>query len=160
MKEIHSAGLKEFFIALIWAAALFFLGGATSYAVSIYKIINGVGTLLLFCVYAFFVLTRYSAIFTYSLDGYYLKVNRKIGHRNKEIEIRASEITDISRRDPKLRPTYRMKKYILRNKRDCYVTFKKCGKVECLLFCPSDELLKKLKKATKKASKEDERKDK
>lgn len=158
MKEIHSAGLKEFFIAVIWAAALFTLGSMSSYAVSVYKVISGIGTLLLLCVYAFFVLTRYSAVFTYSLEGQVLRVNRKIGHRNKEVEIRASQIVNISHLDPKLRPTYRMKKYILRNKRDCYVTYKKGGRTECLLFCPSDELLKKLRKTAKKASREDKNK--
>ena len=134
------------------------LGSMSSYAVSVYKVISGIGTLLMLCIYAFLVLTRYSAVFTYSLEGNVLRVNRKIGHRNKEVEIRTSRIADISNIDPKLRPIHRMKKYILRNKRDCYVTYKNGGRTECLLFCPSDELLKKLRKSVKKASREDKNK--
>lgn len=153
MKETQAAGLKEFFIALVWAAVLFVLGGSTSYALPVFKIISGIGTFLLFCVFAFFVLTRYSAVFTYSLDGNTLRVNRKIGHRNKEVEIRVGRIKNISAQDPKIRPTYRMKKYILRNKRDCYITYEHGGKTECLLFNPSDEMLKKIKKASKKDGK-------
>lgn len=156
MKEVQSAGLKEFFIAIVWAAALFALGGMSGYAVSVYKIISGVGTMLLLCVYAFFVLTRYSAVFTYSIEGRVLRVNRKIGHRNKEIEIRARDILSISDRDPKLRGTARMKKYVFRNRRDRYVVYKSHGETKCLLFCPSEAFLKKLGKAVRRASGEDE----
>ncbi len=157
MKETQAAGFKEFFFALIWVAILFILGSSTGYAISVYKVISGIGTMLLFCVFAFFVLTRYSAVFTYSLEGYTLRVNRKIGKRNKEVEIRAGDIVSISRTDPKIRPTYRMKKYILRNKRDCYIVYNKNGEQACLLFNPSDEMIKKLKKSSKKDGKINEK---
>ena len=153
MKETHAAGLKEFFISVVWAAILFVMGGSTSYALPVFKIISGIGTFLLFCVFAFFVLTRYSAVFTYSLNENTLRVNRQIGHRNKEVEIRVGKIKSISAVDPQIKPTYRMRKYILRNKRDCYITFENKGKTECLLFCPSDDMLKKIKKASKKDGK-------
>lgn len=150
MKETHAAGLKEFFVSIVWAAILFVMGGSTSYALPVFKIISGIITFLLFCVFAFFVLTRYSAVFTYSLNDNVLRINRQIGHRNKEVEIRAGRIKNISSSDPRIKPTYRMRKYILRNKRDCYITFENGGRTECLLFCPSDEMLKKIKKVSKK----------
>lgn len=148
--EIQSAGLKEFFIALLWAALLFTLGSMTSYAVSLYKIISGAGTLLLLCVYAFFVLTRYSAVFTYTLEDKRLRVNRKIGHRNKELEIRYRDVLEITDADPRIRRTARMKKYVMRNRRDVYVVYNDKGEKRCLLFCPSAEFLKRFKKAIKK----------
>ena len=153
MKETQSAGIKEFIIALLWAGVLFFLGGSVSYAIPVYKVIGGVGTLLLFCAFAFFVLTRYSAVFTYSLEKNVLRVNRKIGHRNKEVEIRAEEIVSISDKNPKLRPTYRMKKRVLRSRYDCYIVYVHNGTEACLLFNPSNEMIKRIKKEVKKAEK-------
>lgn len=153
MTEIQSAGIKEFFVAVFWTLVLFFLGGSASYAMPVYKIISGIMTFFIFCVFAFFVLTRYSAVFTYSLQGNTLRINRKIGKREKEVEIRAGKIKDISFSDPKIKPIYRMRKYILRNKTDCYITFDGKSGTECLLFNPSPQMLKKIKKTMKNADK-------
>lgn len=153
MSEMQSAGFKEFLISLVWAAALFVMGGSVSYAIPLFKVIGSISTLLLLCAFAFFVLTRYSAVFTYSLNGYILRVNRTIGHRNKEIEIKLSQIKAVSAKDPRIKPTYRMRKYILRNRLDCYITFSDGGTEKCLLFDPSPELLGKIKKQMKKADK-------
>lgn len=153
MTETQSAGFKEFLISLVWAAVLFVMGGSVSYAIPLFKVIGGIGTLLFLCAFAFFVLTRYSAVFTYSLNGCILRVNRMIGHRNKEVEIKLSQIKSISEKDPNIKPTYRMRKYILRNKLDRYIIFSDGGTEKCLLFDPSPELLKKIKKQMKKSEK-------
>lgn len=153
MTETQAAGFKEFLISILWAALLFVAGNSVSYAIPIFKIIGGLFTLFLLCAFAFFVLTRYSAVFTYSLNGYTLRVNRKIGHRNKEIEIKLSQIKEISDSDPKIKPTYRMRKYILRNRLDKYIIFNNGKNDCCLLFNPSQEMLKKIKKQIKKAEK-------
>lgn len=152
MKEIHTAGLREFFYVLFWSVILFVLGRYTEYALPVFKMLSAVFTILIFCVFAFFVITRYSATFTYSLNGNVLRVNRSIGHRNKEIEMKISQIKEISELNPKIRPTYRLKKYILKNKLDCYITYDRGNGTECLLFAPSPQMLKKIKKSLKSHS--------
>lgn len=154
MQETHSAGIKEFFLSVIWMIIIFLLGESTSYALPVYKVISGLLTMIFTVIFVFFVLTRYSAVFTYSLNSSSIRVNRKIGRRrNKEIEIKLNYVCEITKTDPKIKPTYRMKQYILRNKRDWYVVFINDDKRCCLLFTPSDEMLKKLKKTVKKSEK-------
>ena len=157
MKETHSAGLKEFFLSVIWMIIILLLGETTSYALPVYKVISGLSTMIFTGIFVFFVLTRYSAVFTYTLNSGSVKVNRQIGkRRNKEIEIKLNSVCEITTTDPKIKPTYRMKQYILRNKRDCYIVFQNNNERCCLLFTPSDAMLKKLKKSVKKVGKKEQ----
>lgn len=150
MVETHTAGLKEFIYAVVWVSLLFILGRYSEFVLPAFKVISVLFTILLFGLFAFFVLTRYCAVFTYTLKGNYIRVNRRIGHRNKEVEIKLSYIKSISQVNPRIRPTYRMKKYILKNKSDCYIVFENNNKTQCLLFAPSPQMLKKLNKSLKK----------
>ena len=86
MEEKRTGGGKEFIFSLLWAVIFMILGQYIIFILPSYKIIGTIITILLFCILGFFVLTRYAAIFTYSIKDDIVRVNRAIGHRNKEVE--------------------------------------------------------------------------
>ena len=104
MEETRTGGGKEFVFSMIWAVVLLFIGKILIEALPNYKIIGTVITILMFCVLGFFVLTRYSAIFTYSLKNDRLRVNRKIGHRNKEVDFAMSSVKSVTKHRPDKAP--------------------------------------------------------
>ena len=150
MTEEITAGGKEFVLAMLWAAALYFVCGIIMDMFKSYFFAGGVISVLVFCVFGFFVMTRYCARFTYTLKGGRLRVNRMIGKRNKEIELPCKNITNISRgRRPAGFPKrpYNMRKSVFANKRLLYIEFtdktgERCG----VIIEPSDELREKIVK--------------
>ena len=96
MEEKRTGGKKEFLYSVLWAFALLIVGRFIIFALPDYKVIGAVITLLLFCVLGFFVLTRYSAVYTYSLKNTRFRANRKIGHRNKEYEVSLSGVKSVT----------------------------------------------------------------
>lgn len=150
MSEVRTGGRKEFVYSVLWAVFLLFAGKYIIFILPEYKVLGGIATLLMFCVLGFFVMTRYAAVFTYSLKGYSLRINRKIGKRNKEIEIKASEINSVSRKKPDNMPrhsdVYKMRASVFSGKRLCYVSYTKNDTDGVLVFEPSEEMMKALKR--------------
>jgi len=153
MKEVHAAGTREFIYSMIWAVVILFFGRGLINSLPQYKIIGTIVTLVLFCVLAFFVLTRYSARFTYEDTGESLRVNRMIGKRNKEIEFLYRDIISISRTRPASlpKPVYNMRPSVFRGKRCVYVVFGYKGNEQSLIFEPSEEFLSALRASVKKS---------
>ncbi len=100
MEEKRTGGGKEFIFSLLWAVIFMILGQYIIFILPSYKIIGTIITILLFCILGFFVLTRYAAIFTYSIKDDIVRVNRAIGHRNKEVEFYISDVKSVTRQKP------------------------------------------------------------
>lgn len=155
MKETYKSGIREFLITIALIVVLMFAGEFIIYLIPEYKMAGGIISLLLLCVLGFFVLTRYTAVYTYELTDDRLKVNRTIGHRNKELGIYYNEIKrigpDISTQGMQKQNVYVMIPGIRKKKNAVYVSFKE-GKVKkVMIFRPSAEFEKRLRELREEA---------
>lgn len=151
MEETRTGGGKEFVFSMIWAVVLLFIGKILIEALPNYKIIGTVITILMFCVLGFFVLTRYSAIFTYSLKNDRLRVNRKIGHRNKEVDFTMSSVKSVTKHRPDKAPKniQNMKTKVFSQKDIWYIVYEK-NKADNMLVCEiSKKMADKIKSRAK-----------
>ncbi len=154
MKEKICAGGKEFFITLLFSAILYIICGMMMALFGNYAFIGGVISILVFCVFGFYVLTRYTARFTYTLKDGRLRVNRMIGKRNKEIDIEISSVIDtiygIKPTDFPKKP-YMMRVSIINAKRSLFIRYKsKDGDIKGLVIEPSEKLRKRIDLERKK----------
>ena len=78
MEEKRTGGGKEFVFSVIWAVILLCIGRVITNLLENYKIIGVIITIIMFCVLGFFVLTRYSAVYTFTFKDDRLRVNRSI----------------------------------------------------------------------------------
>ena len=142
MEETRTGGGKEFVFSMIWTIILLIIGKCIISVLTAYKIIGTIITILMFCVLGFFVLTRYSAIYTYSIKNDRMRVNRKIGHRNKEVDFAMSSVKSVSKQRPNKTPksVQNMKTKVFSQKDIWYVVYEKNGK-ENMLVC---EISKKM----------------
>ena len=152
MEEKRTGGKKEFLYSVLWAIAILVVGRFIIFALPSYKVIGTIITLLFFCVLGFFVLTRYSAIYTYSLKNMRFRVNRQIGHRNKEYEFPLSGVKSITRKRPKNSPrAQNMRTTVFSKKNLWYIVYRK-NKQDMLLVCTiSDKMAEKIKSGVKHA---------
>ena len=136
MEEVKTGGKKEFFISVIWVVLLLFIGDIIVSLLPDYKIIGIIITILMLCSLGFFVLTRYSAVYTYSVKNGRMRVNRKIGHRNKEIDFRLSDVVSITRHRPNgaVKNVSNMHTKLISRRNIWYIAYKQ-GKTERLLVC-------------------------
>lgn len=151
MEETRTGGGKEFVFSMIWAVVLLFIGKILIAAMPEYKIIGTIITILMFCVLGFFVLTRYSAIFTYILKNDRLRVNRKIGHRNKEVDFAMSSVKSVTKRRPDKAPKniQNMKTKVFSQKDIWYIVYEK-NKADNMLVCEiSKKMADKIKSRAK-----------
>ena len=153
MKETHTSGNKEFVYTMLWALGLLFIGRAFINALPYYKIIGTIITIIMFCVLGFFVLTHYTARFTYENTGYSLRINRMIGKRNKEIEFNFTDIISISSVRPAdmPKPVYNMRISVFSDKKSEFIVYGYTGSKQTLVFEPTDKFMKDLKKSIKDA---------
>lgn len=146
MKETCTGGKKEFVIAFFIAAALYFVSEYIKYILPAYKAIGIVVQILLFCILVYFVMTRYSAVYTYELDKSFLRITRKIGHREKQLEIKCRDMNSLTKTPPKGVKIYNMKKTIFSHKSEVYLAFGEYA----VCFMPSREMIEKVKKMINK----------
>ncbi|MCH5212001.1 MAG: hypothetical protein J1G06_03220 [Oscillospiraceae bacterium] len=148
MKEEVTAGGKEFGFAMLWAAALYFVCGIIMTLFRSYYFAGGVISILVFCVFGFFVMTRYSARFTYTVKSGRLRVNRMIGKRNKEIELLCKNITNTSYgKRPAAFPKrpYNMRKTVFSTKKLLFIEFTdKEGEKRGVIIQPSEKFIAKI----------------
>lgn len=151
MEEKRTGGGKEFVFAMVWAVVLMLAGQYITYLLPSYKIIGTIITILMFCVLGFFVLTRYAAVFTYSVKDDIVRVNRSIGHRNKEVEFFASEVKSVTKTRPeqKVINVYNMRTTVFSLKKVRYVVYERNGIKNMLVFEPSDKMAKKIQSRAK-----------
>lgn len=159
MKEEITAGGKEFVFAMIWAAFMYFFCWIIMSLFSSYAFAGGIIAVVIFAVYGFFILTHYTARFTYSLKGSVLRINRMIGKRNKEIEINCADIEGAyygykPMSFPKRCVSMRMS--IINKKRSLYMEYRdKNGELCGIVIEPSEKLRKKIIKQKDKGRKDD-----
>ncbi len=146
MEEQRKAGSKEFIFTLIWAVIVFLIGQILADKIQVYKFIGGLIMLLMYCIVGFFVLTRYSAVFTYTVNNNRIKINRLIGHRNKEIDFAISNITKIAAAGEKINAqnVYCMTPKIFSKKGTSCIVYNKSGFEEAVIFEPSREMMKSI----------------
>lgn len=148
MKEELTAGGKEFMYALLWAAGLYFICGIMMSLFGSYAFIGGIISVIVFCVYGFFILTHYTSRFTYSVKNKRLRINRMIGKRNKEVELSCTDIEGLyygykpagfPKRCQSMRKSIITKKYSL------YIAYRnKEGGLSGVVIEPSEKLRKKI----------------
>lgn len=151
MEETRTAGGKEFVFSVIWAIILLVIGKYIIFILPQYKVIGAIITILMFCVLAFFVLTRYSAVYTYLVKDDIVRINRKIGHRNKEIEFYMSDVKSVTKQKPSNAPkqTWTMRTTVFSKKDLYYVVYEKNRVPNMLVFEPSKKMADKIKSRAK-----------
>ncbi len=154
MKEEIKAGGKEFAITLLISAVLYISCGMMMSLFGDYAFVGGIISILIFCVFGFYVLTRYTARFTYNLKNGRLRINRMIGKRNKEVDIDLSYVIDtvygVKPTDFPKRP-YIMRVSIISAKRSMFIKYKdKDGDVKGIVIEPSEKLRKRIDLERKK----------
>ena len=127
MEEVKTGGGREFIISVVLVIILLFIGDLIVSALPDYKIAGIIITILMLCVLGFFVLTRYSAVYTYTVKNGRVKVNRKIGYRNKEIEFRISDVISVTKHRPvtSVKNVYNMHTKIVSRRNIWYIVYKK-----------------------------------
>lgn len=159
MEEKKTAGKKEFFIAVVWAIFLFTVSQYIGAAMQSYHIIANLIGVLMFCVLGFFVLTRYCAVFTYTVGDERVRINRLIGHHNKEVDFAISNIVSIRAGNTKTdaKTTLNMTTKAFSKTGTCCIVYNKTGVNEAVIFEPSGEMLLYIKKQLKKVKHNEER---
>lgn len=152
MEEKRTAGGKEFFIAVVWAIFLFTVSQYIGAAMKTYHIIANLTGIAMFCVLGFFVLTRYCATYTYTVKNGRVRINRLIGHRNKEVDFAIISIKSIGAGSSKskVETTYNMTTKAFSKSKACRIVFNKTGKDEAVIFEPSREMLAYIRQQIKK----------
>ena len=155
MKEVRTAGTKEFIYSMLWAVLLLFIGRGVINTLPQYKVAGTIATLISFCFLGFFVMTRYSALFTYEDTGYSLRINRRIGKRNKEIEFRYEDIIYMESIAPAElpKPRYNMRASVFSRRKCSYIIFGYKGNKQTLIFEPSQKFMDSLRQSIKKSKK-------
>lgn len=148
MREERTSGGKEFMIALGIAAVLYLICGMGMSLFGDYAFIGGIISILVFCVFGFFILTRYTSKFTYTLKGGRLRINRMIGKRNKEVEFSVSDIADTAygvKPESFPKKPYMMRVSLKSNKKSMFISYKdRDGKIQGVVIEPSDKLRKRI----------------
>ncbi len=152
MEEKRTGGKKEFLYSVLWAVALLVVGRFIIFALPRYKVIGTIITLLMFCALGFFVLTRYSAVYTYSLKNTRFRANRQIGHRNKEYEVALSGVKSVTRKRPKNSPRAQNMRTTVFSKKDLWYILYRKNKRDMLLVCTiSNKMAEQIKSGVKHA---------
>lgn len=153
MSEERASGGKEFATALFFAALLYLICGMGMSLFGDYAFIGGILSLIVFCIFGFIVLTRYSARFTYTLKNGRLRINRMIGKRNKEVDIKISDIIQTSygvKPEGFPKKPYMMRVSIASSKKSMFIEYNSDGERKGIVIEPSDKLLKRIDRERKK----------
>ncbi len=145
--EKKAAGVKEFLFTLVLACVCYGAGRIIRDALTSYKVIGDLVTIALGCVLVYYVITRYAASYTYSVEDGVLKIVRAIGHKVSAVEADIASIKKISASKPDIatKNAYKMTPHILPNKHTRYVVFEQGRIKKTIIFEPSAEFLKAVK---------------
>ena len=149
MTEKNTAGAKEAIFAVLWAVAILIGYDLADTAMRMYttdtfgsNMMLTIFTIIAGCVLVYFTLTRYAAVFIYDADKKSIRITRKIGHREKSVEIRYRDIISFSRKMPDNppKPVYKMRKTVFSNKNAYCLIYKNGSARETVIFEPSRKL--------------------
>ena len=150
MKEEYSSGGKQFLFVLLWSAFLYIACGTMMAAFGNYAFIGGIISVLIFCVFGFFVLTHYTSRFTYSIKNDRLRINRMIGKRNKELEFSCKDIIRTqfgAKPNDFAKPIQSMQISVISKKKSMYIEYRtKDGKKSSVVIEPSEKLRRRIEK--------------
>lgn len=159
MIEKNSAGVKELIYSVLWAWGILLAYDFIDTALRIglgeayggRDLILTCAAVLAGCALAYFVLTRYAAAFVYETDKKGVKITRKIGHREKTLEIKNKELRSIAKEKPAAEPkvTHKMKKSIFSDKKTYYLTFVRGRELMSVAFEPSEKMAEEIAKRIK-----------
>ena len=154
MTEEHTSGGKEFCFVIAVSAVLYIMCAAMVSLFNEYAFIGGIISVLIFCVYGYFVLTHYTSRFTYSLKNGRLRINRMIGKRNKEFEFACTDITRVcygTKPSGFVKPVYSMRVSILSTKKTLYIEYKDSdGAFTTVAVEPSEKMRRRIEKERNK----------
>jgi hypothetical protein len=154
MTEEHTSGGKEFCFVIAVSALLYIMCATMVSLFNDYAFIGGIISVLIFCVYGYFVLTHYTSRFTYSLKNGRLRINRMIGKRNKEFEFACTDITRAYyglKPQSFAKPVYNMRVSILSAKKTLYIEYKNsAGKLTTVAVEPSEKMRRHIEKERNK----------
>lgn len=151
MTEKNAAGFRELVYSVLWAALIL---TAYDFADTALRMIYGadaapgrnlaltVAAIAAGCVLVYFVMTRYAAVYTYEANEKTLRLTRKIGKREKAVEIKNRDIRSLSKKKPHSVPKtiVNMRKTVFSDKRVYYLVYVKSGREEMAVFEPSREM--------------------
>ena len=159
MTEKRTAGVKEAVFAILWAVAILIGYDIADTAMRLYSsdasgynMALTIAAILAGCVLVYVVLTRYAAVFIYDADKKSISITRKIGHRERAVEMKYKDIISFSRKIPENppKPVHKMKKTVFSNKHAYCLIYKNGSARETVIFEPSrklaEEILSKVKK--------------
>lgn len=158
MTEKNTAGLKEAIFAVLWAVAILTGYDLANTAMRLYgsdkfgsNMMLTIFAIIAGCVLVYFVLTRYAAVFIYDADKKSLRITRKIGHRERAVEVKYRNIISFSRKIPENppKPVYKMRKTVFSNKNAYCLIYKNGSARETVIFEPSERLAEIIKSMMK-----------
>lgn len=159
MTEKHTAGVKEAVFAVLWAVAILIGYDFADTAMRLYSAnqsdsTGGIGgnmaltiaAILAGCVLVYFVLTRYASVFIYDADKKSIRLTRKIGHRERVVEVKYKNIISFSEKIPENppKPVHKMRKTVFSNKNTYYLIYKNGSAKETVIFEPSRKLAEEI----------------
>ena len=154
MTEEHTSGGKEFCFVIAVSAILYIMCAAMVSLFNEYAFIGGIISVLIFCVYGYFVLTHYTSRFTYSLKNGSMRINRMIGKRNKEFEFACTDIERVyygSKPKDFAKPVYNMRVSIVSAKKTLYIEYKNSdGELTTVAVEPTEKMRRRIEKERNK----------
>lgn len=157
MKEQQRAGIKGYVSAVLLALAILLGYDFIDTAFRMWGR-NFTGREMILTVLAaavgaaavYLVITRYAAVYTYEMNQKSIVITRKIGHRERTIEIKNTEICGISKEKPEreVKRIYRMQKTILSNG-VYYILYKQGGEYYIVRISSSDKFAKAIEERIK-----------
>lgn len=160
MTEKNAAGFLELVYSVLWAALILAVYDVSDTALRLMSdgapnpgrnLMLTVAAVCAGCVLVYFVMMRYAAVFTYETGEKSVRLSRKVGKREKTVEIKNREIRSISKRKPQNPPktVYNMRKTVFSDKRVYYLIYVKGGREEMAVFEPSEEMAMKISSRVK-----------
>lgn len=143
LKQEKKSSLSDFLRVIAIVCMVYVLSSVVAGIVK-NQLAGDVFALMVFCVYGYFVLVRYSAVYTYTLSEKRFKISRQIGKRHKEAEISKKDIIDISKVKPKVKTTFNFSRFIINRKNTMYLIFNNEGVKMSAIFECDDEMKKAL----------------
>ena len=158
MTEKCAAGVKEAIFAVLWAIAILIGYDLADTAMRLYTSDSFASNMMLTvfaiiagCVLVYFVLTRYAAVFIYDADKKSIHLTRKIGHRERAVEVKYKSIISFSRKIPENppKPVHKMRKTVFSNKNAYCLIYKNGSAKETVIFEPSKRLAEEIQSRMK-----------
>ena len=156
MTEKNTAGIKEAVYSVLWAVAILIGYDIADTAMRLYgfgsNMVLTIAAIIAGCVLVYFVLTHYAAVFIYDTDKKSIRFTRKIGHRERAVEVKYKNIISFSRKCPENppKPVHKMRKTVFSNKNTYYLVYKNGSARETVVFEPSRKLAEELSSIVKK----------